>query len=103
MPDRLTPRERLSHKLRDGKYRARRMGCPYEDVSISDAEFLLDIDTCYYCGCQLGEFYTLEHKEPLKLGGPHRLDNLCKACPECNQEKHIQTELDYLAKLDERS
>jgi 5-methylcytosine-specific restriction endonuclease McrA len=104
--DRLTPRQRLSHKLRDGKYRARKMGCPYEDVTIAQAEAagLLAETRCCYCGCEIkpGELYTLEHKEPLKLGGSHTLGNLAKACPECNEEKHIQTELEYMARLDSR-
>lgn len=76
------------------------MGCPYEDVPIKDAEHLLLVTTCYYCGRPLEELYTLEHKEPLKLGGAHRLDNLCLACPACNEAKHMQTELEYVARLD---
>ena len=104
--DKLNPRQRLRKKLSDGKYRARMMGCPYELVTIAQAEAsgLLAEDKCYYCRCELkpGELYALEHKEPLKLGGAHRLDNLAKSCPACNEEKHIQTELDYLARLDSR-
>ena len=104
----MNPRQRLSHKLRDGKYRAKKMGCPYEHVSIDAAVAagLLAEDKCYYCKRELKltelVAYTLEHKEPLKLGGPHTLDNLAKACPECNQEKAIQTELEWLARLDLR-
>lgn len=100
--DRLTPRQRLSHKLRDGKYRAKLAGCYYELVTISQAvsSGLLAQDKCHYCNCLLVGIYTLDHKEPLKLGGPHTLDNLTKACPECNEDKRIQTELEYLARLD---
>lgn len=99
--DRLTPRQRLSHKLRDGKYRARKMGCPAYHVSIDDAAYLLSVHNCYYCVREIktDEVWTLEHKEPLKLGGSHQLDNLCKSCTECNQSKHIQTELEYIARL----
>ena len=102
--DRLTPRQRLAHKLRDGKYRAKQLGCKAELVTIAMAEAsgLLAETKCYYCGCELGELYTLEHKEPLKLGGSHTLGNLAKACVSCNEEKHIQTELEYLAQLDSR-
>ena len=100
MTDKLTPRQRLAHKLRDGKYRAKQLGCPVEQVSIKDAEHLLLVMTCYYCGCQLSGMYALEHKEPLKLGGAHKLSNLCLSCLDCNEEKHIQTELEYLARLD---
>src|ERR1700747_3711387 len=99
MVDKLNPRQRLSHKLRDGKYRAKKMGCPYEHVSIAAAEAagLLAVKNCYYCERQLNlteivsvhdltAGYTLEHKEPLKLGGAHKIDNLAKACQQCNQE-----------------
>lgn len=103
----MTPRARLAHKLRDGKYRARRMGCDYELVTIAQAVSagLLAETVCYYCKMELGDLaapvtYTLEHKIPLKLDGPHTLENICKACPECNQSKAIQTELEYMARLD---
>jgi 5-methylcytosine-specific restriction endonuclease McrA len=101
--DRLTPRERLSHKLRDGKYRARQQGCPAETIPVGMAMFLLSQKDCYYCGCRLGDLWTLEHKISLYNGGAHTLDNLVRACPECNQDKHIQDELDYLARLDSAS
>lgn len=101
----MTPRARLSHKLRDGKYRARKMGCYYEHVSVEDASYLLAQTDCYYCHREIGpdEIWTLEHKTPLKIGGPHILENLAKACTECNESKAIQTELEYLARLDLRS
>ena len=108
MTDKLTPRQRLAHKLRDGKYRAKQLGAPYELVTIAQAEAagLLAETKCYYCNCPLRDdfpaSYTLEHKEPLKLGGSHKLDNLAKACTGCNEDKHIQTELEYMARLESR-
>lgn len=101
--DKLTPRQRLAHKLRDGKYRAKKMGCFAAHVRVEDVPALFNETSCYYCKKRLGPLYALEHKIPLKLGGPHIGWNLAKACPRCNQEKHIQTELDYLARLDRMS
>ena len=109
-----TERGRLSHKLRDGKYRARKMGCEYIPFTLDQACELLLADTkCYYCGCEVSltrplafayvegpNGYTLEHKHPLKKRGPHSLDNLAKACSNCNQDKRISMELDYLAEID---
>ena len=76
------------------------MGCPVTVVKISDADELLAQTNCYYCDVELGELYTLEHKKPLAKGGAHDLANICKACPACNETKHIQDELDYVARLD---
>lgn len=103
-----TPRERLSRKLRDGAYRARLAGCHVELVTIADAEAagLLAKDTCYLCGKKLSDeypfngMYALEHKVSLFHKGPHELANLDISCLTCNRDKHIQDELDYLARLD---
>ena len=107
-----TERGRLSHKLRDGKYRARKMGCEYIPFTLSDAvELLLKDSNCYYCGTEVSltrvvgyyldgiNGYTLEHKHPLQKRGPHSLDNLAKACVKCNQDKWISMELDFMASL----
>jgi|SRR4249919_2693706 hypothetical protein len=99
-----TPRERMSRKLRDGAYRARKRGCPVELVTIADAEAsgLLAASECYLCHKPIGEYdmYALEHKVSLFHRGPHSITNLGKSCLPCNQDKHIQDELDYLASLD---
>jgi hypothetical protein len=98
-----TPRERLSRKLRDGAYRARKLGCYVDNVTIADAEAsgLLAQSDCYYCHQPLGDgIYCLEHKKSLFHKGPHTLANITKACVTCNMAKHIQDELDYLARLD---
>ena len=98
--DKLTPRERLSHKLRDGAYRARRRGVRADTIPVGSALHLLAQKNCHYCGFPLVGLWTLEHKISLYHGGTHTLDNLVRACPDCNQSKHIQDELDYLASLD---
>lgn len=98
--DKLTPRQRLSHKLRDGAYRARKRGVYADTIPVDKAMHLLDQKNCHYCDKVLTALWTLEHKKSLYHGGTHTLNNLVRACPECNQAKHIQDELDYLAALD---
>lgn len=105
MAQTLTPRELLCHKLRDGAYRARQAGCYAETVTIAQAVAagLLAADKCYYCGRPIGDGpgdYTLEHKTPLAKKGPHTIGNICKACGPCNEDKHVQDELEYLASID---
>lgn len=83
-----TPRGRLAHKLRDGAYRARLLGC-YVDpaLTIAAAVALLDVTACYYCGARLDDGYELDHIVPLGRGGAHTLENIVKACPRCNKAK----------------
>jgi 5-methylcytosine-specific restriction endonuclease McrA len=96
--DRLTPRQRLTHKLKDGKYRARKMGAPYELVTIAKAVAagLLEQTHCFYCKARLEGMYALEHKTPLERGGAHSLENITKACMGCNEIKHILTVEEFI-------
>jgi len=99
-----TPRERLGHKLRDGKYRARQAGCPIEPIDLDKAcEVLLATNTCYLCGITVNLVaragYALEHKTPLICRGPHALENLGKSCMHCNEVKHEMDEFEYLDKI----
>lgn len=95
----LTARARLSHKLRDGAYRARQQGCYAETIRVDDAKELLEQTVCYYCPTELTGMYSLEHKIPLAKKGPHILSNLCKACLSCNEKKHTMTDTEFLAQL----
>lgn len=92
----LTPRQRLSHKLRDGAYRARKLGNSVTVVSITEVAWWLEDMRCYYCGIRLVGIYALEHKEPLAKGGPHCLKNICLACMTCNEAKHTLTEAEFV-------
>lgn len=92
----LTPRARLSHKLRDGAYRARQAGCYAETIPVAEATALLQDQDCYYCGAFLMGIYALEHKIPLAKGGSHTLDNICKACETCNGHKHTMTDWEFI-------
>ena len=91
----MTPRARLSHKLRDGAYRARKQGRYAETIPVGAALDLLAENFCYYCKALLLGIYTLEHKIPLAKKGSHTLDNLCKACEWCNEKKHTMTEAEF--------
>ena len=93
--DSLTPRQRLSHKLRDGAYRARQMGNSVTVVSIREVECWLTDLRCYYCGIRLFGIYALEHKQPLAKGGPHCLANIAPACMSCNTAKHLLTAAEF--------
>jgi 5-methylcytosine-specific restriction endonuclease McrA len=94
--DRLTPRQRLSHKLRDGTYRARHtFDQPTESIPVRHATRFLAQKTCYYCGTDVSDYYELEHKTPLQRGGQHVVDNLAKSCGYCNEHKGTMTEDEY--------
>lgn len=94
----MTPRQLLSHKLRDGRYRARQFGCRIDPAltlaSAVEAGFL-EAEHCHYCGDWLGEAYELDHMMPLQRGGAHELSNICKACPLCNHRKNRKTEEEF--------
>jgi 5-methylcytosine-specific restriction endonuclease McrA len=94
--DRLTPRQRLAHKLRDGTYRARHVfGQTIPAVPVCTALHLLELTTCHYCGTDVTEYYELEHKTPLQRGGLHVISNLTKSCGYCNEHKGTMTEDEY--------
>lgn len=43
---------------------------------------------CYYCGCVLNNNNrSLDHKEPLSMGGKHILNNIVVCCSSCNSKK----------------
>lgn len=101
----LSPMQRLGHKLRDGKYRAKLAGVPADHITAEDAAFLVSQTSCYYCHTEIppGEIWTLEHKIPLRHPGTpgHVLSNLAKSCQVCNELKHLLTHEEFLAKLPE--
>lgn len=42
---------------------------------------------CEYCGVDCTFDHQFDHRLPLSRGGLHHPDNLCIACPTCNQRK----------------
>lgn len=43
---------------------------------------------CWWCGCNVGETYHVDHRIPLSRGGSNAPDNLVISCPACNQSKY---------------
>jgi 5-methylcytosine-specific restriction endonuclease McrA len=94
----MTARQLLSHKLRDGKYRARLYAAPVDEgltLEVAISAGLLVQDDCYYCGCKLSD-YELDHRTALQTGGAHELSNLVKACPGCNHRKGTKSEGEFM-------
>lgn len=50
---------------------------------------------CYYCLCDITQYFELEHKTPLVKGGSNLIENLCLSCNHCNTQKGVKTELEY--------
>lgn len=91
----------LYTSLTSGKYRARRARVPADDITteqvLADWERRgINPEACAYCG---GEFEELEHMHPLsREGSPgHVLGNLAPSCARCNDRKHRQHWVEYLA------
>lgn len=56
--------------------------------------------TCPYCGFMLCEANrSLDHKEPLSLGGLHTLSNVIPCCLTCNLRKHDKPYAFWMAEL----
>lgn len=56
-----------------------------------------NLTDCYYCKEEIPrKFRTLEHKQPLKKGGLHSINNITMACSTCNNTKGKMTELEFI-------
>jgi hypothetical protein len=61
------------------------------------ARFVEFANCCAYCGkggCEL----HIEHFMPIAAGGPHTMDNILPACPECNYSKLDRPPLKWFSK-----
>jgi 5-methylcytosine-specific restriction endonuclease McrA len=98
-----TPRGRLAQALANARRQVRERKQPaWIDPALTlDAACaaLLPVSECYYCGCDLGDDWQLEHKIPLSRGGAHTLSNLAMSCPECNRDKRSMTDREFMAWL----
>ena len=50
---------------------------------------------CYYCGCEIQDKKTIDHKTPVIKGGTNENDNLVLSCLHCNTQKGNKTEEEY--------
>lgn len=57
---------------------------------------LRDLNKCYYCGKEISlEERTIDHKQPVCVGGPTITNNMVVACRECNTKKSNMDEQQY--------
>ena len=87
------------HKKRevDKRRRARKLGAecvPYTASDINDM-WHNQGGCCYYCDMPVFALYHVDHKTPLSRGGADKLENLCVACPTCNNRKKDKTEQEF--------
>lgn len=54
---------------------------------------------CYYCGVELDDTLSVDHKLPRSKGGGNSIANLCITCPDCNRLKWTRTEEEFLVFL----
>jgi DNA polymerase III alpha subunit len=73
-----------------GRQRARRVGRQQESVGYAE---LVRRDPCSYCGEPGG---TVDHIEPVALGGSNDVENLTGACKNCNSRKRTRPLLVFL-------
>lgn len=63
---------------------------------------IYDKKICYYCEEPTPrKFRTLEHKQSLKKGGKHSVDNITMACLVCNSTKGKKTEKEFKKYINE--
>ena len=72
----------------------RRRGAPHEHALDTFYAQLVARDPCSYCG---GTSETVDHIEPISLGGTSGWTNLTGACRRCNTTKHSRPLLRFLA------
>jgi hypothetical protein len=58
---------------------------------------------CFYCKVPLPAKYHVDHKIPVVRGGTAWPENMCCACPPCNQRKHAQTAEEFMARMEKMS
>lgn len=106
-PERVRERVRRWKRANHEKVRAsnhrRRARERQANGSFSDNDirqmFAAQQGQCYYCACDIGAGYHVEHKIPLSRGGTNYPDNLALACPACNLKKGAQTAEEFLESM----
>jgi 5-methylcytosine-specific restriction endonuclease McrA len=87
-------------RARSLNYRARKIQA---EGSFTAAEWLAVVaqfgGRCSYCG-ESGPLEA-DHRIPLARGGSNTIDNILPACRRCNARKHLMTEAEFRARLEE--
>ena len=73
------------------------------DVDKEYMSMLLDGNICYYCGCEIQDKKTIDHKTPVIKGGTNENDNLVLSCLHCNTQKGSKTEDEYREWLNDKN
>jgi len=66
--------------------RKKRAGGKYTEQDIK-AQYKRQHGKCYWCDCEVGDKYHVDHVIPLARGGSNDPSNLVIACPACNMNK----------------
>lgn len=76
------------HRARIRRYRARKVGAngfhTAEDIA---TQYRAQNGRCWWCSCELEEFYHVDHLTPLSRGGSNAPENIVITCPSCNLSK----------------
>lgn len=86
-------RERNPEKARyAGRRRHAAMSQASGSISVESWELVLETFNrqCAYCGKHMGDASTMDHVDPLALGGKHEIDNVVPACGTCNSKKNAR-------------
>lgn len=101
-------RSALYHKANPWMMRARKYSRKLREYKQNDGSCTVHAfkllyesrDTCLYCEATLTrDNITLDHMEPLSLGGLHGVSNLVPCCTECNDEKRAKPFYEWLARF----
>lgn len=92
---RATERGKSAKAAADHNRRVRKEG-RFSNITTADIERIKNESggRCFYC--RKVRPLTIDHYEPLYLGGKHILENLVCACGSCNSRKHIKRASDFL-------
>lgn len=84
------------------KATAKRRSAPGKHTA-EDVKRLLQVQEgrCFWCGCDVGSRYHVDHVQPLSKGGSNGPENLVIACPDCNQRKSDLPPSEWIKRINE--
>jgi 5-methylcytosine-specific restriction endonuclease McrA len=69
-------------------------------LSLANLALIRDLaERCFYCDCELRENRTIDHMEPIALGGSNDEDNIVVACRPCNEAKGMKSFVEWMDQL----
>jgi 5-methylcytosine-specific restriction endonuclease McrA len=71
---------------------------PFTTRDVSD-HLKIQSGRCYWCNCQLGSTYEMDHLIPISKGGGNSRDNVRAACVTCNRKKGDRLPMDFVLKM----